>query len=154
MEDIDALLAEVPPASIEVGANAGQAEPTPEYVAFTETRKEFGRMQMRPEDKVRCENPQLFDSGSFLTSDSWVLDSRCGLGLTCDGAKVVEKNPDTGYMFTFAQESKHSNTHIGTVKVYLHGLSGIRPFLFENIALVPQASSNIFSEFWLKQGGY
>eukprot|EP00644_Phytophthora_capsici_P003681 jgi/Phyca11/129281/e_gw1.82.123.1 len=57
-------------------------------------------------------------------------------------------------MFTFAEGSKHTNTHIGTVKLYLHGPGGIRPFLFTNIALVPHAKSNILSAYWLQKGGY
>jgi hypothetical protein len=31
---------------------------------------------------------------------------------------------------------------------------GIKPFEFENVALVPKAKVNILSEFWLKQSGY
>ncbi|GMF60967.1 unnamed protein product [Phytophthora fragariaefolia] len=69
-------------------------------------------------------------------------------------ARFVRKEPNAQYMFTFAQGSKHSNTHIGTIKLYLHGPLGIRPFLFENIALVPNATSNILSEFWLRRGEY
>eukprot|EP00644_Phytophthora_capsici_P003125 jgi/Phyca11/103108/e_gw1.7.539.1 len=109
---------------------------------------------MSLEDKVRLHFPCLLQSGVGLTKDSWVLDSGCGFGLTGDASKFVTKRPDTGYTFTFAQGSKHSNTHLGTVKLYFFGPDGIRPFLFENIALVPHAKSNILSEYWLKREGY
>eukprot|EP00644_Phytophthora_capsici_P002888 jgi/Phyca11/48804/gw1.85.99.1 len=111
-------------------------------------------MQMSLEDKVRLHFPCLLQSGVGLTKDSWVLDSGCGFGLTGDASKFVTKRPDTGYTFTFAQGSKHSNTHPGTVKLYFFGPDGIRPFLFENIALVPHATSIILSEYWLKREGY
>ncbi|OWZ01274.1 LOW QUALITY PROTEIN: hypothetical protein PHMEG_00027375, partial [Phytophthora megakarya] len=61
------------------------------------------------------------------------------------------EDKDKGYMFTFEEGSKHSNTHIGTVKLYFQGAQGISPFLFENIALVSHAKSNILREFWLKR---
>ncbi|OWZ10388.1 hypothetical protein PHMEG_00016765 [Phytophthora megakarya] len=107
---------------------------------------------MRFEDKIRSLYLDLLDA-TFLTTDSWVLDSVCGFGLTSDQTKFVELRSDKGYMFTFAEGSKHSNTHIGTVKLYFQSTQGIRPFLFENIALVPHATSNILSEFWLKREG-
>ncbi|OWZ11411.1 Transposable element [Phytophthora megakarya] len=108
---------------------------------------------MRLEDKVRSWYPDLLDA-TFLTTDSWVLDSGCGFGLISNQTKFVELRSDKGDMFTFADGSKHSSTHIGTVKLYFQGPQGIRPFLFENIALVPHAKSNILSEFWLKSEGY
>ncbi|EEY59529.1 uncharacterized protein PITG_12095 [Phytophthora infestans T30-4] len=103
------------------------------------------------EQAVRSMYPFLLDSETFLTNDAWVLDSGCGFGLTSEESRFVEKRPDNGYMFTFAEGSKHTNTHIGTVKLYLHGPGGIRPFQFTNIALVPHA---ILSEYWLQRGGY
>ncbi|POM68886.1 Retrovirus-related Pol Polyprotein, partial [Phytophthora palmivora] len=68
--------------------------------------------------------------------------------------RFVRKTPNTQYMFTFAQGSKHSNTHIGTIKLYLCGPKGIKPFLFDNIAMAPHATSSILSEFWLRRSGY
>ncbi|GMF23563.1 unnamed protein product [Phytophthora fragariaefolia] len=106
---------------------------------------------MMLEDTVRSLYPFLLNLDDALTSDSWVLDSGCGFGLTSDASKLVEHRPDNGYMFTFAEGSKHMNTHVGTVKLYLHSPKGIKPFLFENIALVPLAKSNILSEIWLNR---
>ncbi|GMF47630.1 unnamed protein product [Phytophthora fragariaefolia] len=111
-------------------------------------------MAMMLEDTVRSLYPFLLNLDDALTSDSWVLDSGCGFGLTSDASKLVEHRPDNGYMFTIAEGSKHMNTHVGTVKLYLHSPKGIKPFLFENIALVPLAKSNILSEFWLTKSGY
>ncbi|OWY94132.1 hypothetical protein PHMEG_00036224, partial [Phytophthora megakarya] len=78
-----------------------------------------------------------------------VLDSSCGHGLTSEMAHFVTKRPNIKFIFTFAHGSKHSNTHIGTIKLYFSGPKGIRPFLFENIAMVPRATLNILSEFRL-----
>ncbi|POM81689.1 Hypothetical protein PHPALM_307 [Phytophthora palmivora] len=118
------------------------------------TTERFAGMMSELESKVRSLYPFLLDGDSYLTTDSWVLDSGCGHGLTSEMTRFVRKPPNTQYMFTFAQGSKHSNTHIGTIKLYLCGSKGIKPFLFDNIAMVPHATSNILSEFWLRRSGY
>ncbi|POM72377.1 LOW QUALITY PROTEIN: Hypothetical protein PHPALM_10913, partial [Phytophthora palmivora] len=115
------------------------------------TTERFAGMMSELESKVRFLFPFLLDGDSYLTTDSWVLDSGCGHGLTSEMTRFVRKTPNTQYMFTFAQGSKHSNTHIGTIKLYLCGPKGIKPFLFDNIAMVPHATSNILSEFWLRR---
>ncbi|POM64446.1 Hypothetical protein PHPALM_20015 [Phytophthora palmivora] len=68
--------------------------------------------------------------------------------------RYVKKKPSTRYMFTFDLGSKHSNTHISTIKLYLRGPKGIRLFLLDNTAMVPHATSNILSEFGLRRSGY
>ncbi|KAK1930907.1 hypothetical protein P3T76_013496 [Phytophthora citrophthora] len=127
--DIDPTTSDEAMASIDVGANAGQVQETGDQVHYAEIAERMNKMQMRARQ-------------------------RCGFGLTSGTTKFQEMRPNRGYMFTFAQGSKHSNTHIGTVKMYLHEPDGIRPYLFENIALVPHAKSNILSELTLKQCGY
>ncbi|KAG3110598.1 hypothetical protein PI125_g9874 [Phytophthora idaei] len=122
--------------------------------AMQTTAQELDRIAMELEDMVRSMYPFLLECGNGLTSESWVLDSGCGFGLTSDASKLVEQRPNNGYMFTFAEGSKHTNTHVGTVKLYLRGPNGVKPFLLENIALVPHAKSNILSEYWLQRGGY
>jgi hypothetical protein len=57
-------------------------------------------------------------------------------------------------MFTFGEGTKLHNTHLGTVKLYFSGPCGIKPLIFDNVALVPGAKSNILSEYWLRQVGY
>ncbi|POM60386.1 hypothetical protein PHPALM_30767 [Phytophthora palmivora] len=118
------------------------------------TTERFAGMMSELESKVRSLYPFLLDGESYLTTDSWVLESGCGHGLTSEMTQFVRKKPNTQYMFTFAQGSKHSNTHIGTIKMYLRGPKGIRPFLFDNKAMVPHATSNILSDFWLRRSGY
>eukprot|EP00644_Phytophthora_capsici_P014094 jgi/Phyca11/99013/e_gw1.3.1027.1 len=111
-------------------------------------------MMSELEEKVRILYPFLLTEDSILTTDSWVLDSGCGHGLTSEITRFVSKRSNSQYMFTFAQGSKHSNTHIGTIKLYLRGPNGIKPFLFDNIAMVPHSTSDILSEFWLRCSGY
>jgi hypothetical protein len=80
------------------------------------------------------------------TDDDWVLDSGCGFGLTSDKSNFIEKRVDKSYTFTFGQGSKLHNTYVGSIKLYFYGVTGIEPFYFNNIALVPNATSNIISE--------
>ncbi|KAE8912299.1 hypothetical protein PF007_g25767 [Phytophthora fragariae] len=136
----------------DVDMEGHQGEDSKQTIAATTER--FAGMMNELEKKVRTLYPFLLDDDLYLTSDSWVLDSGCGHGLTSETARFVQKEPNTQYMFTFAQGSKHSNTHLGTIELYLRGPQEIRPFLFENIVLVPDATSNILSEFWLRRGGY
>ncbi|GMG16292.1 unnamed protein product [Phytophthora fragariaefolia] len=118
------------------------------------TTERFADMLMEVEDKVRTVYPYLLDDDSHLTKDSWMLNSGCGRGLTSEVKHFISMKPNRQYMFTFAQGSKLSNTHIGTINLYLHGPHGIRLFLFKNVAIVPNVTSNILSELWLRRSGY
>ncbi|GMF32064.1 unnamed protein product [Phytophthora fragariaefolia] len=80
--------------------------------AIAETARGIESMTMMLEDTVRSLYPFLLNLDDALTSDSWVLDSGCGFGLTSDASKLVEHRPDNGYMLTFAEGSKHMNTHV------------------------------------------
>ncbi|GMF33265.1 unnamed protein product [Phytophthora lilii] len=84
----------------------------------------------------------------------WVLESGCGYGLTADASLFTHRERNTEFRFTFGEGTKLCNTHIGTVQLYFLGPQGIKPFRFDNMALVPKAKANILSEYWLKRNGY
>ncbi|GMF30798.1 unnamed protein product [Phytophthora fragariaefolia] len=78
---------------------------------IAETTKTFAGILTELEKKVRSFYPYLLEVEMYLTTNSWVLDSGCGHGLTSEMVQFVRKEPNTQYMFTFAQSSKHSNTY-------------------------------------------
>ncbi|GMF21314.1 unnamed protein product [Phytophthora fragariaefolia] len=79
---------------------------------IAETTMSFAGMLTELEKKVRSLYQYLLDDVMYLTTNSWLLDSGCRHGLTSVMARLVRKELNTQFMLTFAQGSKHSNTHI------------------------------------------
>ncbi|GMF57824.1 unnamed protein product [Phytophthora fragariaefolia] len=102
------------------------------------------------EDTVCQCYPFLLKPLNELTENSWVLDTGCDHGLTGRASVFVTKSPNENYMFTFGQGSKLRNTHLGTIKLHIMSPTGTKVVQFSNRALVPNATSIILSEYWLK----
>lgn len=122
--------------------------------AFAEESKQIQEASSGIVEKVRNLYPQLLIRNNALTDSDWVLDSGCGYGLTADRTRVVKLQWNQEYAFMFAEGTKHTDTHVGTIKLFLKSRNGIVPFYFNDVALVPNAKSNIISEYWLNRKEY
>ncbi|POM74084.1 Hypothetical protein PHPALM_9003 [Phytophthora palmivora] len=123
-------------------------------VTVSSVAEELEEKSQAFDEKVSQLYPHLLRPLIELTDNYLVLDTGCGYGLTGCTSAFVDKKPNSDYIFTFGQGSKPRNTYVDSIKLSLVSPSGIKSIQFNNIALVPHAKSNIFSEYWIKKAEY
>ncbi|KAK1944242.1 hypothetical protein P3T76_004154 [Phytophthora citrophthora] len=141
--DIDALMASPPPTP---GSSVVSDTPMSDDNDVDDFEPKKIQKASTDIETVRALYPQLIErTVTDVSCCDWVLDSGCGYGLTADESLFVRKQHSQTCSFTFGEGSKLNNTHVGSVKLYFLGPDGIKPFQFDNMALVPKAKANILS---------
>ena len=115
--------------------------------------KRYSKQRIALEEKVRKTCPSLLKQPLEKSDDDWVLDSGCGYHLTKEGKYFLRKEVDNSLSFRYGNGRNLRSTHKGSIKLFLFGLNGVLPFIIPNVALVPNQTTNILSEFQLKRSG-